>query len=131
MLLGCRRSGPVLTVHLADYGESPGRIRINMPQGEAPLYAEPTPVLDERDFTSVSFGRDRLGLPTLSLCFAPEGRDEYTRVVARNVKRRLVFLVRGKLLFAPQIASADVPACATIQGDVSAEDAAALRAAIR
>jgi len=29
------------------------------------------------------------------------------------------------------IASADVPACATIQGDVSAEGAAALRAAIR
>lgn len=49
----------------------------------------------------------------------------------RNVNRRLVFLIRGKLLFAPVITSEDVPDCAKIDGIVSAAAAAALQQAIR
>jgi preprotein translocase subunit SecD len=102
-----------------------------MPHGEAPLYAEAAPVLDEHDFRSVSFARDQSGVPTLSLCFAPGSRVKFVRVVENNVNRRLVFLIRGKLLFAPVIDSEAVPECATIHGSVSDEDAAALRRAIR
>jgi hypothetical protein len=79
-LLSCGRGGRVLAVYLADNADvaPSGRIRIEMPQGEAPPYAEPTPVLDERDFKSVSVGRDDLGLPQISLCFAAQGRDKFT-----------------------------------------------------
>src|SRR5574338_793485 len=118
MLVSCGGGRRTLGVHLADYGETvrSGRIRIDMPEGEAPLYAEPTPVLDERDFRSVSFSEDETGLSVLNLCFAPEGRAKFAHVVKQNVGRRLVFLIRGRLLFAPVIDSSDVPQCATIQG---------------
>lgn len=133
LLMNCAGGHRVLSVHLADYSDGPaaGRIRVDMPQGEAPLYAEATPVLDERDFRSVSFARDQSGLPTLSLCFAPASRVKFTRVMKNNVHRRLVFLIRGKLLFAPVIDSEAVLECATVQGFVSEEDAAALQRAIR
>jgi preprotein translocase subunit SecD len=129
----CAHHDHVLTVHLADYSDSPpaGRIRVDVPGGEAPLYAEATPVLDDRDFRSASYGRDADGLPMLTLCFAGDSRAKFTRIVERNVHRRLVFLVRRKLLLAPIIDSGAVPQCATIQGFVSEEDAAALQRAIR
>jgi preprotein translocase subunit SecD len=128
----CATDRRVLTVHLADYADkaSSNRVRIEMPRGEAPLYAEPTPVLDERDFRSVSFG-DTTDEPTITLCFTSAGRDKFTRVVEHNIKRRLVFLVRGRLLLAPVIDSATVRECTTIQGYVSPSDADALRRAIQ
>lgn len=47
-IVNCAGRGRVLAVHLADYSDTPpaGQIRIQMPAGEAPLYAEATPVLD-------------------------------------------------------------------------------------
>jgi preprotein translocase subunit SecD len=132
-LFACGGRERVLTVHLADYSDnpSPGRIRVEMPRGEAPLYAEAAPVLDDRDFNSASFSTDDSGLPVVRLCFAPGGRNKFTHVVERNVHRRLVFLVRGKLLLAPVIDSGVVQECESISGWVSADDAAALKRAIR
>ena len=101
-----------------------------MPAGEAPLYAEIDPVLDDRDFSSARLSADSDGLPQLTLCFARQGRERFQRVAQGNVGRRLVFLIRGHLLFAPIIDSADVPECVTINGHVSPEDADALQRAI-
>jgi preprotein translocase subunit SecD len=122
-----------LTVHLADYTENgpQGRFRVEMPGGQASLYAEATPVLDDRDFRSASFSQDASGLPILRLCFSATGREKFTHVAERNVQRRLVFLIQGKLLFAPIIDAGAVPECAEIRGSVSAEQAAALQHAIR
>ena len=133
MAVSCGSRPRVFAVHLADYGESArsGRVRIDMPHGEAPLYAETIPVLDEHDFASVSFGEDEAGGPALVLCFTPEGRAKFAQVVKENVGRRLVFLIRARLLFAPVIDSSEVPACAKIHGYVSAQDAEALKRAIR
>ena len=102
-----------------------------MPAGEAPLYAEIDPVLEDRDFSSARVSADTDGPPQLTMCFAPQGRDRFERVAQANVGRRLVFLIRGRLLFAPIIDSADVPECVTINGHVSSEDADALQRAIR
>ena len=129
----CSTDRRVLTVHVADYADKApaDRIRIEMSRGEAPLYAEPVPLLDERDFKSVSFSGAPAGEPTITLCFTAAGRDKFTHIVVGTVKRRLVFLIRGKLLFAPVIDSTAIPECGTVQGNVSASDADALRRAIR
>ena len=133
LLGGCAPRTRVLSVHLADYGDSPpaGRFRVDMPRGESPLYAEPPTVLDERDFRSATFGHDASGLPELRLCFAPGGREKFNSLATHNLRRRLVFLVRGKLLFAPVIDAATAPECLQIAGAVTPEDAAALQRVIR
>jgi preprotein translocase subunit SecD len=133
LLSACASRERVLTVHLADYTENrpQSRFRVEMPGGEASLYAEATPVLDDRDFRSASFSQDGSGLPILRLCFSPTGREKFAQVAEKNVQRRLVFLIQGKLLFAPVIDSGTVPECAEIRGSVSAEQAAALRHALR
>jgi len=102
-----------------------------MPGGEAPLYAEATSVLDERDFKDASFARAESGQPLLRLCFAPEGRAKFVHVAEQNLHRRLVFLIHGKLLFAPVIDSATTPECLEVTGWVTAEDAETLQRAIR
>jgi preprotein translocase subunit SecD len=131
VLLSCANRAPVLSIHLADYEEAPGRIRIAMPSGEAPLYAESSPVLDERDFSSVSVSHDDFGRTILNLCFAPDGRRRFVKLARHNTNRSIVFLVRGKLLFAPVITSDPIPQCATVQGAVSPADAEALQRVIR
>ena len=95
-----------------------------------PLCSERTYQLDERDFSSVSLGKDYMGAPALNLCFSDSGRSKFERLVSRNVGRFVVFLGRGKLLMAAKIMSADVPVCATIEGNVSAEDVSNLQRAI-
>jgi preprotein translocase subunit SecD len=122
-----------LSVHLADYSDQSmsNRLRVEMPGGEAPLYAETRSVLEDHDFRSVSLGEDELGLPVVRLCFSPNGRERYDSMAQRNLHRRLVFLVDGKLLFAPQIESASTRECVGIDGAVTPEQAATLKRAIR
>jgi preprotein translocase subunit SecD len=133
LLVGCVDRGRALSVHLADYSDAPGqgRFRVHMPGGEAPLYAEARAVLDDRDFMSASFARNDSGQPVLRLCFAPDGRQKFVHVAEQNVHRRLVFLVRGNVLFAPVIDSATAPDCLDINGAVTPEEAAVLQRAIR
>jgi preprotein translocase subunit SecD len=133
MLVGCASRPRALSVHLADYNDRPipERLLINMPSGEAPLYAEPRSVLDDRDFRSAAFGEDASGLPQLRLCFAPNGRERFISMAKQNLHRRLVFLVEGKLLFAPIIDSAVAPECLEISGAVTRDAAATLQRAIR
>ena len=133
MLIGCASRPRALSVHLADYNDRPipERLLINMPSGQAPLYAETRSVLDDRDFRSASFGDDASGQPQLRLCFAPNGRDKFISMAKQNLHRRLVFLVEGKLLFAPIIDSAAAPECLEINGAVTPDEAATLQRAIR
>jgi preprotein translocase subunit SecD len=133
LFVSCAGRGRTLSVHLADYSDTspPGRVRVDMAGGEAPLYAEATSVLDDRDFNRASFAQDDSGQPLLRLCFAPEGRSKFVHLAAQNVHRRLVFLVQGKLLFAPVIDSAVASECLEVRGAVTAEHAAALQRAIR
>ena len=133
LMTACAHHPSSLSIHLADYADNQpaNRIRVDMPAGEAPLYAETDPVLEDRDFSSARFSTDASGLPQLTLCFGREGRARFQSVVQANVGRRLVFLIRGRLLFAPVIDSADVPECAVINGHVSQEDADALQRAIK
>ena len=88
-------------------------------------------MLDERDFSRVAFVQDQFGRPALQLCFAADARTKFLRIAEGNRSRRLAFLIRGKLLFAPAITSDPLPECATVQGAVSGDDAEALRRAIR
>ncbi len=130
----CAASHPALTVHLGDYGEhvtTSDRIRIDIHEGEAPVHAERTPVVDGRDFKSASFGSDSDGLPQISLCFTSRGRARFAQVVEGNMNRRLVFLIEGRLLMAPIIESAQAPECEIISGYVSQAEANALRRAIK
>jgi hypothetical protein len=56
VILGSCASHPkALSVHLADYHDKPmlNRLRVDMPDGQAPLYAETRSVLDDHDFRSV------------------------------------------------------------------------------
>ena len=133
LLVSCANRQRALTVHLADYSDTtpPSRVRVDMPNGEAALYADPASVLDDRDFTSVSFGQHDFGRALLRLCFAAQGRSRFVRVAQSNLRRRLVFLLRGKLLFAPVIESATPPECLEISGAVTPEEAAALQRVIR
>ena len=121
-----------LELHLADYCERPmaNRRQFQRYPNEMPLCAEPTSQLDERDFSSASLGKDNIGAPALNLCFSGSGRDKFERLVFRNVGRWVVFTTHGKLLMAAKIMSADVPACAMVQGHVDAEDASALQRVI-
>jgi preprotein translocase subunit SecD len=132
LLSGCASRPRALSVHVADYSDTPqqSRIRVEMPSGEAPLYADPTSVLDERDFKSASFARDEFGQPLLRLCFASAGRPKFLHVAEQNTHKRLVFLVHGKVLFAPVIDSAAAPECLEISGVVTADQAATLQSAI-
>jgi preprotein translocase subunit SecD len=133
ILLSCASRPKALSVHLADYSDRPisDRLRVDMPNGEAPLYAETRAILDEDDFRSASFGNDGSGQPQLRLCFAPSARDKFTSMAQQNLHRRLVFLVEGKLLFAPVIDSAAAPECLEISGAVTPAQAEVLRRAIR
>jgi preprotein translocase subunit SecD len=133
LLCGCASRPRALSVHVADYSDTPqqDRFRVDMPGGEAPLYADPTSVLDERDFKSASFARDDFGQPLLHLCFSPGGRSKFVHVAEQNTHKRLVFLVHSKLLFAPVIDSAATPECLQISGVVTADQAATLQSAIR
>jgi len=131
ILGGCASHPKALSVHLADYGEKPNRLRVDMEGGEAPLYAETRAVLDDHDFRSVSLDEDELGLPVLRLCFSPNGRERYNSMAQQNLHRFLVFLVDGKLLIAPRIESASAQECLGIDGAVTPEQAAALKRAIR
>jgi len=133
LFVGCASGGRALSVHVADYSDTPppGRFRVDMPSGEAPLYAEATPVLDDRDFKSASFAPDDSGQPVLRLCFAPESRPKFVHIAEQNVHRRLVFLAHGKVISAPVIDSAAAPECLEIGGTVTAEQAATLQRAIR
>jgi preprotein translocase subunit SecD len=133
MLVGCASRLRALSVHLADYSDRPipERLLINMPSGEAPLYAEARSVLDDHDFRSASFREDASGQQQLRLCFAPHGRERFISMAQQNLHRRLVFLVEGKLLFAPTIDSAAAPDCLEISGAVTPEEAATLERAIR
>jgi preprotein translocase subunit SecD len=133
ILMGCASGPRALSMHLADYSDRPipDRLRVDMPSGEAPLYAETRSVLDDRDFRSASFGEDASGRPQLRLCFAPNGRAKFNAMAQQNLRRRLVFLIEGKLLFAPVIDSAAAPECLEISGAVTSEQAASLQRAIR
>jgi preprotein translocase subunit SecD len=129
---GCARNER-LSVHLADYSVNPppGRIRIDMASGEAPLYAEPVPPLDGHDFKSATLAQDDLlRQPIIRLCFAPGGQAKFNKIAADNRGRRFVFLIDGKLLFAPIVPSRPEPECAVIDGTLSAEEAKALQRAI-
>ena len=126
------KSPHILAVHVADYdGARPDALRIESQPGEAPLFADPTPILDERDFSSVSVAGSPDGLKTIRLCFKNEGRAKFGEAIRRNLGKRFVFLIRGKLLFAPIVDSSDVEECAVINGFVTDEDAAALKRAIQ
>src|SRR5467141_4888997 len=113
-----------LELHLADYCERPmaNRLQFQRYPNETPVCAERTFQLDERDFSSASLGKDNIGAPALNLCFSGSGRGKFERLVSGNVGRWIVFTSHGKLLMAAKIMSADVPACAMVQGHVSAED---------
>jgi len=67
----------------------------------------------------------------LRLCFAPNGRERFISMAKQNLHRRLVFLVEGKLLFAPIIDSAEVAECLEIGGAITPEEAAVLERVIR
>jgi preprotein translocase subunit SecD len=129
----CTTRNAALSVHLADYSAHPisERLRVDMPSGEAPLYAELRSVLDVQDFRSASLAEDAFGRPLLRLCFAPHGRDKFSALARQNLQRRLVFLLEGKLLFAPVIQSASAPDCLEISGAVTAQHAAALQRILR
>ena len=134
VILGSCASHPkALSVHLADYHDKPmlNRLRVDMPDGQAPLFAEIRSVLDDHDFRSVSLAEDELGLPVLRLCFSPNGREKYNSMAQQNLHRFLVFLVDGKLLIAPRIESASAQECLGIDGAVTPEQAATLKRAIR
>src|SRR4030095_14895191 len=133
ILVSCASRPKALSVHLADYSDRPisDRLRVDMPNGEAPLYAETRAILDEDDFRSASFGHDASGQPQLRLCFAPRARDKFTSIAQRNLHRRLVFLVEGKLVFAPVIDSETAPECLEIRGALTPARAEVLRRAIR
>lgn len=95
-----------------------------------PLCAEPTISLDERDFSTASVVKDHIGAPAVNLCFSASGRAKFEGLISDNVGRWVLFLNRGKLLMAAKITSTDVAECATIEGFVDANDAAALQSAI-
>ena len=121
-----------LQLHLADYcdGTSSHQLKFQRYPNEAPLCAETKYGLDERDFSSASFGKDGIGAPVLDLCFRPSGRTKFQRFVSPNVGRWIVFLHHGKLLMAAKVMSAEVPDCVRVEGFVDPSHAAALQAAI-
>jgi hypothetical protein len=115
----CTTDRRLLTVHLADYADkaSSNRLRIEMPRGEAPLYAEPTPVLDERDFRSVSFG-DTTDDPTITANRPStklrtalrllKGRQPLTANCEPRTANQSFPSVRRTILTSPRIARSDI-----------------------
>jgi hypothetical protein len=131
-VVGCAVAGiRPLELHLADYNAAPGRKAIEPQPGEALLYMEEHSVLDDRDVLSVRMETDRFGEPAMELCFTPKGKERFQKASTENVGRRLVFLVQGKLVMAPQIESEASQQCVTVEGYVTAEDAAVLSKVIR
>jgi len=87
------------------------------------LHVQKTPLLDHTAISSITFEKNPIGSPVISVEFSDVGRELFAQITKENLNKRLAIVLNGQLYSAPEIKSEISDGKARISGSFTEQEA--------